>query len=690
MNVQVLGEDYTVFVNCYVTRNITYVLLDAPIFRQRTKSEPYPPRMDDLESGIYYSAWNQCIAEAIRRFNPHIYHINDYHGAAAPLYLLPSIVPCCLSLHNAEFQGMWPLRTDEHLEEMSSLFNLDADIIQKYIQFGNVFNLLHAGTRYLWAHQQGYGAVGVSKKYSKRVLERYPIFWCLKDIGSLPNPDPSDTAPWDKKMKLAEAGVDTERELERATHRQQAQEWAGLRVDPSAELFIFVGVRVSIPLLMKASSNGEQRWSNQKGVDLIADVFPSILAEHSNTQLVCIGPVIDLYGKFAALKLEKLMQKYPDRVFSKPEFTALPPYIFSGAEFALMPSRDEPFGLVAVEFGRKGALCVGSRVGGFGSMPGWWYTVESITPRHLRTQFKSAINAALKSNQETRAMMRAYSIIQRFPVAQWVENLEKLQSTSIMLSKDGQRKRHPLQAISPFGSTSGIFRGSDTDSPVPSSPTQSVYRPNIVKRVSSFISLRTTPAASAQPSRAPSPTFLHPNDEVGSSGESISMSNYRHSSPVFSPAAMSPTTCPSTPIEGTSSRRLSIGAISQAHTDISIQKGVTPTFEDSKNEYYEKFSEKLDHSNLKSSNENTCIEDFLMESEKEWFRKYHIATLQHEPSSSEDLVKKHSRPNLRAEYNEYLGEKYEAPKGLRKLLEMKIGTWAVYSYLLALVSIHRV
>jgi glycogen synthase len=95
---------------------------------------------------------------------------------------------------------------------------------------------------------------------------------------------------------------------------------------------------------------------------LIADCFCSVLEQHENVQLVCVGPVIDLYGKFAALKLGKMMEKYPGRVYSKPEFTALPPYIFSGAEFALIPSRDEPFGLVAVEFGRKGALGVGARV----------------------------------------------------------------------------------------------------------------------------------------------------------------------------------------------------------------------------------------------------------------------------------------------------------------------------------------
>lgn len=53
------------------------------------------------------------------------------------------------------------------------------------------------------------------------------------------------------------------------------------------------------------------------------------------------------------------MEKYPGRVCSKPVFTACPPAIFSGADFALIPSRDEPFGLVAVEFGRKGALGIG-------------------------------------------------------------------------------------------------------------------------------------------------------------------------------------------------------------------------------------------------------------------------------------------------------------------------------------------
>lgn len=344
MEVTIFGNTYQIQVQYHVLRNITYVLLDAPVFRAQTKSEPYPARMDDLDSAIYYSAWNSCIAEAIKRFPVDLYHINDYHGAVAPLHLLPRTIPCCLSLHNAEFQGLWPMRTAKERDEVCQVFNLDPKVVKKYVQFGDVFNLLHAGASYLHIHQNGFGAVGVSRKYGKRSYARYPIFWGLKEIGSLQNPDPTDTGDWKRCERNEEARVDPNFEAGRTTLRRQAQQWAGLDQNPNAELFVFVG-----------------RWSMQKGIDLIADVFPSILDDYPDVQLICIGPVIDLYGRFAAIKLKRMMELYPGRVFSKPEFTALPPFIFSGAEFSLIPSRDEPFGLVAVEFGRKGALGVGSR-----------------------------------------------------------------------------------------------------------------------------------------------------------------------------------------------------------------------------------------------------------------------------------------------------------------------------------------
>ena len=234
MNVVILGSNYEITVQYHTLRNITFVILDAPVFRQQTKDEPYPARMDDLNSAIYYSAWNQCIAQAIQRFNIDLYHINDYHGSIAPLHLLPGVIPCCLSLHNAEFQGMWPLRSTTEIDQTSRIYNLDQDIVKKYVQFGDVFNLLHAAASYLRIHQKGFGAVGVSKKYGKRSFARYPILWGLKEVGHLPNPDPSDTAEWDKALpKYKNIVIDSELERNRGSLRCQAQEWAGLKQDPT-------------------------------------------------------------------------------------------------------------------------------------------------------------------------------------------------------------------------------------------------------------------------------------------------------------------------------------------------------------------------------------------------------------------------------------------------------------------------
>lgn len=236
ITVQILDHTYEIEVQYHKLRNITFVLLDSPIFRKQTKAEPYPARMDDLDSAIFYSAWNTCISKALRRFPVDIYHINDYHGALAPLNLLPRTIPVCLSLHNAEFQGLWPLRTDKEMDEICRVFNLPEDIVKKYVQFGEVFNLLHAAASYLHIHQKGFGAVGVSKKYGKRSFARYPIFWGLKSIGALPNPDPSDTGEWNKKAAKIEANavqVDEASQIERRNLRVQAQEWAGLQVDPT-------------------------------------------------------------------------------------------------------------------------------------------------------------------------------------------------------------------------------------------------------------------------------------------------------------------------------------------------------------------------------------------------------------------------------------------------------------------------
>ncbi|KAJ9131638.1 Cell wall alpha-1,3-glucan synthase mok13 [Pleurostoma richardsiae] len=755
MYVTIMGKEYEIEVQYHQVNNITYVLLDAPIFRKQSKADPYPPRMDDIESAIYYSAWNYCIAETIRRFPVDLYHINDYHGAAAPLYLLPErTIPCALSLHNAEFQGMWPMRTPEESKEVCEVFNLDPELVKEYVQFGSVFNLLHAGASYLRVHQRGFGAVGVSKKYGDRSYARYPIFWGLSKIGQLPNPDPTDTAEWDPKEELKEKDVTVDQEFEakRGELRVKAQEWAGLEINPNAELFVFVG-----------------RWSLQKGVDLIADIFPSILEKCPTTQLICVGPVIDLYGKFAALKLSKLMEKYPKRVYSKPEFTALPPYIFSGAEFALIPSRDEPFGLVAVEFGRKGALGVGARVGGLGQMPGFWYTIESTAPSHLLHQFRGAIVSALDSKQKTRVKMRAWSARQRFPVAQWLEDLEKLQSEAIRIHNKESKKHKRISSGSLLAVPSGLHldqntRYFDDASDAEPSPTPSAsHSRSASPRQSRASSLSVPFLLDNERSRSRSPSNPEPHDpssDADLSGPLLPPSNLpfaatdlrtnressdslativarggqagnRESVDTFAWRIMAPDGASRPPstfglnvpagargggsslYSNRNSSRLSVIDVVGDRTDYKLQK-VDPFFTDSTGEYYKTFESRLAGLTAKNSDTDLCIEEFLTKSEKEWFARFRDAKLGRSRSPSRSPApsllrkKRHSRavsvtsltPSEEGSSDEVnvvremerddeflLGTGYKPPKGLKKLLQIRLGDWPIYSFLLALGQI---
>jgi len=93
------------------------------------------------------------------------------------------------------------------------------------------------------------------------LVRPYDFALCLSGNGaSTVLLDPTDIAALDEQpVALRDIKIDTEAEAKRPELKRQAQEWAGIKQDPEADLFVFVG-----------------RWSKQKGVDLIADIMPSM------------------------------------------------------------------------------------------------------------------------------------------------------------------------------------------------------------------------------------------------------------------------------------------------------------------------------------------------------------------------------------------------------------------------------
>ncbi|KAK1236528.1 hypothetical protein PQX77_000221 [Marasmius sp. AFHP31] len=717
MEVIIFGETYLIEVETHTLDNITYVILDSPVFRTQTKADPYPPRMDDLSSAIFYSTWNQAIAATVRRFPAiDIYHINDYHGAIAPIYLLPKILPVCLSLHNAEFQGLWPLRTKEEMKEVCSAFNISREHCTKYIQFGNTFNLLHAAASFTSVHQKSVGVAGVSEKYGKRSWARYPALWTLRHVESLPNPDPTDIEALDENPTMAEdVQIDQVAEAARPELKRQAQEWAGIQQDPKSDLFVFVG-----------------RWSKQKGVDLIADIMPGLMEKRPSVQLIAVGPVIDLYGKLAAEKLARLMEMYPERVYSKPEFTALPPFLFSGADFALIPSRDEPFGLVAVEFGRKGALGVGSRLGGLGLMPGWWYPVESSTTAHMLSQLTKTIKLAIKSTEEERAILRARSAVQRFPVVEWRQRIEDFHRRSISTSRGL--------------AGSDAWRPSDSDGsgPLlamelgdPASPPRTPLQPDWDNRSSTSecprLSTHGSPGAWSQDTLAPGPEPVHGTDSdyfarapalsSSSSGatrtgayenflDRVNRAVAREQRSVQDPF-LDDTEVPDRPFtihsRARSNSTESISSIVDEKSNSPLNKAIA-SFTDADGGVTAEFVQMLQSLNAKNSPNELSIEKFLVKSEEAFFGKIRkdklsssaasirskresvwdtssSASLSSRPGSpgspsislSEDEAELHSTELV-------VSEEAAPMTGLQILLSRQIKGWPLYTIIIALAQ----
>ncbi|KAF8163338.1 modular protein with glycoside hydrolase family 13 and glycosyltransferase family 5 domains [Crassisporium funariophilum] len=725
IEVIIFGEPYLIEVETHVLDNITYVILDSPVFRAQTKSDPYPARMDDLSSAIFYSTWNQAIAATIRR-NPtiDIYHVNDYHGALAPIYLLPKVIPVCLSLHNAEFQGLWPLRTKEEMKEVCSAFNISKENCTKYVQFGNTFNLLHAAASFISNHQKSIGVAGVSDKYGKRSWARYPALWTLKHVDSLPNPDPSDIAALDETPTQArDVEIDEIAEAARPELKRQAQEWAGIKQDPDSDLFVFVG-----------------RWSKQKGVDLIADVMPGLFEKRPSIQLIAVGPVIDLYGRFAAEKLARLMELYPDRIFSKPEFTALPPYLFSGADFALIPSRDEPFGLVAVEFGRKGALGVGSRLGGLGLMPGWWYPVESSATNHMLSQLTKTIKMALKSTEEERAILRARSALQRFPVVEWRQRMEDFHKRSINTSRGLAGQNAWRESDCDGGGLRPMAETDDWNPVTQAYPTQPDWDSRSINEPS-HVHTPGSPGQWSQEALTPTGELPHGarlvpdgqrtpygndsgddyftqqrasvagsvNDSPGGYNTFLERANrtiakdQRHAPDPFLEGGLTP----SRPF-GAHSRMSSVESISsivEEKSNSPLNKAIA-SFTDADGGVASEFVQKLQSLNAKNSEHELSIEKYLVKSEEAFFgkvRKDKLSSAASVRSSQRDSVwgtpspSLYSRPDcMSLNFNAFGGD-YDGPlhneanqppaapmTGLQIKMSRELGGWPLYTIVIAL------
>jgi alpha-1,3-glucan synthase len=323
-----------------------------------------------------------------------------------------------------------------------------------------------------------------------------------------------------------------------------------------------------------------------------------------------------------------------------------------------------------------------------------------MTTKHLIHQFKTAIHDALSSKKDVRAMMRARSGKQRFPVAQWVQDLETLQSTAIARHKKYAERGKRL-SVTPsahsepaslrtsrlvnygsqpentgdisrrFGSRKGPSRVRNTLRKNRNSQgggvTPVVEEDSSEEETDMYALYGETPGSGSQ-----TPAFRHdrgaqfgigPEDD---DDQITSLANLRErlaneqaeTSPLPSGMAtpighgiqdglLNP------PLSASRNRNsavslLSVEGVVGEKQDFNLQK-VSPFFTDSTGEYAKTFLKGLDNLTGKNSEDVFCIEEYLSKSEKEWFSRYRDAKLGRSPmggtpASSVFKFKMHNSP----------------------------------------------
>jgi alpha-1,3-glucan synthase len=440
---------------------------------------------------------------------------------------------------------------------------------------------------------------------------------------------------------------------------------------------------------------------------------------------------------------------------------------------------------------------VGARVGGLGQMPGWWFTVESTTTAHLMHQFKSAIEDALAAKTDVRAMMRARSAKQRFPVQKWVEDLNTLQSTAIRIhQREANYGLQPARrSVSNFGNDSSISLAPSRDaSPSTGSvyitqphtstsssglnrtlslgsragpghhgrtprvqitdadiseddedPFGSEYSPDMeeqtITREEADTFTRESERADAlerlegrgrgmslnapQPalmsghrSRSPSPDprelqrgrNRHRDSEPYLSVQTGAETNRRVSADSLLPAAAEGRDRSSSRLSNSSrlstSSQLDLTTVIGGKKDYSLQK-IELDFDDKTGEYYRTFEAMLDKLNGKTSEKDLCIEEYLVESEKAWFKKYRdaklgrsrergsTANLRENRMSAASRVSRESSTDAEGRMSVgegsmedfLLGANYQRPSLVKRWMLTRLGDWPMYSFLLALGQI---
>jgi starch synthase len=340
--------------------SVKVYLVDSPTHFDRP-GNPYTlpdgsPWPDNAERFTTFCRAIQVVAGNTAGFDwqPDIVHCNDWQtGLVPPLLASQAQRPATVfTIHNLAYQGLFDRDTFEALNLPANFWSMEA------MEFHDRFSFIKGGLVFadwittvsptyaseIQTAEFGYGLEGLISH------RKYHLTGIVNGV---------DYSVWNPGRDTQIPVQYNQRSLSRKAENKRAlQEHFGLPVDSSRPLFAVIS-----------------RLVEQKGIDLILDIVPELVAR--DAQLVMLGSGDPLLES----AIGKASTEWPRHIAAFLGYNeALAHQIEAGADIFLMPSRFEPCGLNQIYSQRYGTVPIVRHTGGLAD------TVTDTTPETLENR----------------------------------------------------------------------------------------------------------------------------------------------------------------------------------------------------------------------------------------------------------------------------------------------------------------
>ncbi len=378
---------------------------------------------EDPEMGFkLYATVSQAMAGYIKRNRFNSVHGHDYHVGIIPFYLGREYlqkIPFHLTIHNATYQGIFAAGHDGPAE-IDRIGLPGNELYDRYFNLNNSINFLRATV--LFTHETGgkittvSGDLQASWGYASELLMNHDDV-IARALELNPEKKPGEVfvpncgldafqetgvlgitnglASFNRAENIPELQAQVLREI------KKAQGGRNLFNNSSVEKILLQKDHNFTPAKLKTKEelkkllhmelfNSEPdgdlvilsavgRLVSQKNFEIIASTAERILKSFPSVKYAILAtpPGGDRNAQGLRNEFKRLSKSYPESFFYGDEFSQpLSRLILAGSDFALIPSRFEPCGLVDYEACALGTIVIGRKTGGLSKVECCSYLYE--------------------------------------------------------------------------------------------------------------------------------------------------------------------------------------------------------------------------------------------------------------------------------------------------------------------------